>query len=38
MLSIVIPIHNEESAVVPLYEQLTSVLGALGRSYEIIFG
>ncbi len=37
MLSIVIPIHNEEPAILPLYDRLTKVLDALGRPYEIIF-
>jgi glycosyltransferase involved in cell wall biosynthesis len=37
MLSIVIPIHNEEPALLPLYDRLTTVLEALRRPYEIIF-
>jgi glycosyltransferase involved in cell wall biosynthesis len=37
MLSIVIPIHNEEPAILPLYDQLTRVLEALQKPYEIIF-
>lgn len=37
MLSIVIPIHNEEPAILPLYDRLTSVLETLNRQYEIIF-
>jgi glycosyltransferase involved in cell wall biosynthesis len=37
MLSVVIPIHNEEPALLPLYDRLTSVLTAVGRPYEIIF-
>src|SRR5947209_9138934 len=37
MLSIVIPIHNEEPALLPLYDRLTTVLEALNRPYEIIF-
>src|SRR5690349_1839046 len=37
MLSIVIPIHNEEPAILPLYDRLTAVLEGLGRPYEIIF-
>lgn len=36
-LSIVIPIHNEEPAILPLYDRLTRVLEGLGRKYEIIF-
>lgn len=37
MLSIVIPIHNEEPAILPLYDRLTAVLESLHRPYEIIF-
>src|ERR1700730_540335 len=37
MLSIVIPIHNEEPSILPLYDRLTSVLIRLRRPYEIIF-
>jgi len=37
MLSIVIPIHNEEPAILPLYDRLTAVLESLQRPYEIIF-
>src|SRR5215831_15386051 len=37
MLSIVIPIHNEEPAILPLYDRLTSVLDPLSKPYEIIF-
>ncbi len=37
MLSIVVPIHNEEPAILPLYDQLTSVLNSLARPYELIF-
>lgn len=37
MLSIVVPIHNEEPAILPLYDQLTGVLDSLARPYEIIF-
>lgn len=36
-LSIVIPIHNEEPAILPLYDRLTRVLESLRRTYEIIF-
>src|ERR1035438_8218563 len=31
------PIHNEEPALLPLYDRLTTVLEALQRPYEIIF-
>jgi glycosyltransferase involved in cell wall biosynthesis len=37
MLSVVIPIHNEEPSILPLYDRLTSVLEALQKQYEIIF-
>ncbi len=37
MLSVVIPIHNEEPAILPLYDRLTRVLEALQKTYEIIF-
>jgi glycosyltransferase involved in cell wall biosynthesis len=35
-LSIVVPVHDEEDNVEPLYEALSTALNALGRSYEII--
>ncbi len=37
MLSIVIPIHNEEPAILPLYDRLSAVLEGLRKPYEIIF-
>lgn len=37
MISVVIPIHNEEPAILPLYDRLTRVLESLQKSYEIIF-
>jgi glycosyltransferase involved in cell wall biosynthesis len=37
MLSIVVPIHNEEHSILPLYDRLTSVLVGVGRDYEILF-
>jgi glycosyltransferase involved in cell wall biosynthesis len=37
MLSIVVPIHNEDHSILPLYDRLTSVLVNLRRPYEIIF-
>jgi glycosyltransferase involved in cell wall biosynthesis len=37
MLSIVVPIHNEEPAILPLYDRLTAVLESLQKPYEIIF-
>lgn len=36
-LSIVIPIHNEEPSILPLYDRLTAVLERLRKPYEIIF-
>jgi glycosyltransferase involved in cell wall biosynthesis len=37
MLSIVIPIHNEEPSILPLYDRLTTVLDRLRKPYEILF-
>src|SRR5216684_3870486 len=37
VLSIVIPIHNEEPSILPLYDRLTAVLEQLKRPYEILF-
>jgi glycosyltransferase involved in cell wall biosynthesis len=37
MLSIVIPVHNEEPSILPLYDRLTAVLESLSRPYEILF-
>src|SRR5919206_3389539 len=37
MLSIVIPIHNEEPAILPLYDRLTRVMESLDKPYEILF-
>src|SRR3954471_13367568 len=37
MISIVIPIHNEEPAILPLYDRLTRVMEALNKQYEILF-
>jgi glycosyltransferase involved in cell wall biosynthesis len=37
MISVVIPIHNEEPAILPLYDRLTGVLERIQRQYEIIF-
>ena len=36
-LSIVVPIHNEEHSILPLYDRLTAVLEKIRRPYEIIF-
>src|ERR1700745_2332289 len=37
MLSIVIPVHNEEPSLLPLYDRLTAVLEGLQKPYEILF-
>ncbi|HYA16382.1 MAG TPA: glycosyltransferase family 2 protein [Bryobacteraceae bacterium] len=37
MLSIVVPVHNEEHSILPLYDRLTAVLVSVGRAYEILF-
>src|SRR5215471_6288394 len=37
MVSIVIPIHNEEHSILPLYDRLTTVLDRIGQPYEILF-
>lgn len=37
MLSIVVPIHNEEPSILPLYDRLTAVLERLRTPYEILF-
>jgi len=37
MLSIVIPVHNEERSILPLYDRLTVVLESIRRPYEIVF-
>ena len=36
-LSVVIPIHNEEPSILPLYDRLTAVLERVRRPYEILF-
>lgn len=36
-LSVVVPIHNEEPSILPLYDRLTAVLERLRHPYEIIF-
>ena len=36
-LSVVIPIHNEEPSILPLYDRLTAVMERLRKPYEIIF-
>src|SRR5271155_2040575 len=37
MLSLVVPIHNEEHSILPLYDRLTAVLAKVNRPYEILF-
>jgi glycosyltransferase involved in cell wall biosynthesis len=37
MLSLVVPIYNEEPVILPLYDRLTRVLENSSRTYEIIF-
>ena len=37
MISIVIPIHNEEPSILPLYDSLTAVMARVAKPYEIIF-
>lgn len=37
MISVVIPLRNEEQNVPPLAQKLTAALGTLGRDYEVIF-
>src|SRR5271169_7149710 len=37
MLSIVVPIHNEEPSILPLYDRLTLVLEKMRKPYEILF-
>lgn len=37
MLSVVIPVHNEEPSLLPLYDRLTSTLAAVSQPYEVIF-
>lgn len=36
-LSVVIPIHNEEPSILPLYDRLTVVLERIHKPYEILF-
>jgi glycosyltransferase involved in cell wall biosynthesis len=37
MISVLIPVFNEEDNIPPLYEKLTSVLERIGNDYEVIF-
>src|SRR5690349_15468097 len=36
-LSIVVPIHNAEPCILPLYDRLTAVLEKIRKSYQILF-
>jgi hypothetical protein len=36
-LSVVVPIHNQEPLLLPIYDRLTAVLERIRRPYEIIF-
>ena len=37
MISVVIPVHNEERSVAPLYDELVAALAADGRAWEAVF-
>lgn len=37
MLSVVIPVHNEEPSLLPLYDRLTAVMRGIAQPYEVIF-
>ena len=37
VISVVIPIFNEEQNITPLYRELKAVLGDMGAEYEVIF-
>jgi len=37
IISVLIPVFNEEENLSPLYEKLTSVLNRIGKDYEVIF-
>jgi undecaprenyl-phosphate 4-deoxy-4-formamido-L-arabinose transferase len=37
LISIVIPVHNEEAVLETLYTRLTAVMDGMGKSYEILF-
>lgn len=36
-LSVIIPVYNEEENIIPLFDELNTVLPALHRTYEILF-
>jgi glycosyltransferase involved in cell wall biosynthesis len=37
VISVVVPVHDEERSVQPLYEELRDVLDPLGRPWEVVF-
>lgn len=37
MISLVIPVHNEEGNIEPLYQEIKGVMDSLGEEYEIIY-
>ncbi|HEV2711919.1 MAG TPA: glycosyltransferase family 2 protein, partial [Gaiellaceae bacterium] len=37
MISVVVPVHDEEQSVEPLFEELRAALEPLGRSWEAVF-
>ena len=37
MISVVVPVHDEERSVEPLYEELRAALEPLGRAWEAVF-
>jgi glycosyltransferase involved in cell wall biosynthesis len=36
-ISVVVPIHNEEPSILPLYDRLTAVMEKIRKPYEILF-
>ena len=37
MISVVVPLYNEQESIRPLYARLTDVLNGLGQPYELVF-
>jgi glycosyltransferase involved in cell wall biosynthesis len=37
VISVVVPVHDEERSVTPLYEELRAALDKLGRRWEVVF-
>jgi glycosyltransferase involved in cell wall biosynthesis len=37
MLSVIIPIYNEAENILPLHDELRSVLEGIGRPFEIVY-